>query len=74
MSSPGMAAQDASDGEVEAFDGTMLLQGFDGILRTGRREAARRRCHRRDESLIETNGEDEQTGEQGSGKIEILKY
>ena len=39
-STPGMAAEDASDGEVEAFDGAMLAEGLKSVLGAGRGEAA----------------------------------
>lgn len=35
-----MAAEDASDGEVEAFDGAMLAEGLKSVLGAGRGEAA----------------------------------
>ena len=47
MSAPGVAAQDASYGQVKPFDRSVLLQCFDGILRTRRGETTRRWCERR---------------------------
>ena len=39
---PGMTAQQAADGEVEAFDGTVLEDGLSGVFATCGCEAARR--------------------------------
>ena len=35
-----MAAEDATDGEVEAFDGAVLAEGLEGVLGAGGRETA----------------------------------
>jgi len=59
--SPGVAAQEPADGEIETLDGSVLLDGFYGILGTGGREAAAGRFQRGDESLVEADGEDEDT-------------
>ena len=37
---PGMAAQDAPECQIEPFYGAVLLECFNGILATGRGEAA----------------------------------
>ena len=39
---PGMTAQQAADGEVEAFEGAVLEDGLSGVFATGGRKAARR--------------------------------
>ena len=65
IASPGMAAQDATHGKVEALECSMFLKGFNGVLRAGGREAARGRCQRADDTLIETDGEYEEVTEQG---------
>ena len=57
-----MATQDATDGQIKSFDGTMLLQGLYGVLTTRRGEAAGRGCQGGDETAVETNGSDEQSG------------
>ena len=49
-----MAAEDAADGEVEAFDGAMLAEGLKSVLGAGRREAAAGLLQRRDADLIES--------------------
>ena len=54
-----MAAEDASDGEIEAFDGTMLAEGLEGVLGAGRCEAAAGLLERRDADLIESDEYDE---------------
>ncbi len=53
---PGIASQDAPDGEVKTFDGTVLDDGLLGILRAGGRETADRRRERADASLVEDDG------------------
>ena len=35
VSAPGMAAEDAAHGKVEAFEGAMLAECLKGILRAG---------------------------------------
>lgn len=35
-----MAAEDAADGEVEAFDGAVFAKGLESVLGAGRSEAA----------------------------------
>ena len=42
---PGMATQDAAHGKPEASDGTVLLNGFNGVLAACGGEAARRGRH-----------------------------
>ena len=61
MSSPRVAAQQPPSGKIEPTQHTMLLNCLDSILRAGRCVAARGRRQRRDESLIETDGEDEKS-------------
>ena len=54
---PGMAAEDAADGQVESFEGAVFFDGLHGILRAGGREAARRAQHGRYAPLVEVDGE-----------------
>lgn len=54
--SPGMAAQDATNGAPCPFEGAVFADGFDGILRACRREATCWRRQGRDVELVETNG------------------
>lgn len=56
---PRMAAEDAARAEIETFEGTVFLDGFQHILAASRGEAARRRSEGADGLLIETNGESE---------------
>ena len=63
ITSPGVAAEDAADGEIETLEDAVLQNGFNGILGAGGGEAAGGRCQRGDESLIETDGEDEETAQ-----------
>ena len=56
---PGMAAQDAANGEIEAAQGAVLAEGLKRILRAGGREAAGGRRQGRDESLVEADGGNE---------------
>lgn len=46
-------------GEPCAFEGSVFLYGFNGVLAAGGGESACRREHRGDSSLIETDKEDE---------------
>ena len=62
MSAPGMTAQDAANGKPQPFNGTVLLQGLNRVLRTRGRIATRGGSERRDILLIEADGEDEQAG------------
>lgn len=62
MSAPGMTAQDAANGKPQSFNGTVLLQGLNRVLRTRGRIATRGGSERRDILLIEADGEDEQAG------------
>jgi hypothetical protein len=61
-----MAAQDAADGKIESTERTMFTDSLNGILRAGRREAARRRCQRRYAPLIEVDGQQEELRQQAS--------
>ena len=42
--SPGMASEDATDGERETADGTRFAEGFNGILTAGGSKTTRRWC------------------------------
>ena len=57
---PWMAAQDASGAEIEAFERAVLLDGLDHILAARWCVAAGGRRERRDASLIESDGENEE--------------
>ena len=48
-----MAAEDALEGEPEAFEGAVLAEGFEGVLGAGRSVAAGWGSERRDAQLIE---------------------
>ena len=60
VTAPGMTAEDAAYSEIKPFDGAVFLYGFDGILRTGGREAARGGRQRADAALVESDGQDEE--------------
>ena len=49
---PGVAAQDALDGQPAAFEHAVLLDGLDGVLRTGGHVAAARGDERRDADAV----------------------
>lgn len=53
-----MAAEDASDGEVQAFEGAVLAEGLKGILRAGGGETAAGLLEGGDADLIESDQED----------------
>ena len=54
--SPGIATEDAPDGEAESLEGTMLLHRLHRILRAGRGKATTGTQQRGDATLIEVNG------------------
>jgi len=54
-----MATADALHGEPQAFDGAVLAQRFDSVLRAGGREAARGRRVGRNALLIEADGQNQ---------------
>jgi len=62
MSAPRVTPQDAPDGQIETFHGSMLLESFHCILAASGSEAAGRRRERRDEALVEPDGKDEHLG------------
>lgn len=64
-----MTAQDAFQGEPEAFQGTVAGYSFYRILTARGREPARCRKHRRDAQLIETDGEYEETADHSAEEI-----
>ena len=49
-----MAAEDAPDGEIEAFDGAVLAEGLEGVLGAGGRETAAGLLEGGDADLIES--------------------
>jgi len=57
-----MAAQDSAHGQVHAFEGAMLADGFDGVLRTSRREPARRGSHGGNHAAVELDGSNQRGG------------
>ena len=66
VASPRVAAQDAAYGEVQALERSVFLDGLHGVLRTSGGVATRGRRQRADATLIETDGEYEETTEQVS--------
>jgi len=74
MSTPGMAAQDAAHGQIEPLEGSVLLERLDSVLGARRREAARGRCQRADESLVEADGEDEELAEHRSSWMRWSRF
>ena len=44
VAAPGVAAEEASDGEVEASEGSVLAEGLDGVLAAGGGVAAAGGC------------------------------
>lgn len=59
MTTPRVAAEDTTDRQIEAFERSMLAEGFKGVLGTCRGETAcRTSFQRRQADLIETYKED----------------
>lgn len=58
-----MAAEDAADGEIEAFDGAVLAEGLKGVLGASRCEAAAGLLERGKADLVEADKEDEREDE-----------
>ena len=56
---PWVAAEDALEGKPEAFDRTVLAEGFKGVLGAGGCETAYRRLERGDADLVELDQQDE---------------
>ena len=56
----GTAAENAPGAQVKAFEGTVLFESLQGILRTGRRKTAGGRGERRNAGPVE--GDDQQKG------------
>lgn len=63
-SSPWVATQQPTDGEVEPFERAMLLDGFDGVGRTGGGEPTGRGCQRRDGVSVEIDRQEQQLCEE----------
>ena len=63
MSTPGMTAQDAANGEPQSFERTIFLYRLNGILRTRRGIATGGRGEWRNKLLVKAYGKDEQAGE-----------
>lgn len=61
-SAPGMAAGQPPDGEPAPFQRTVFTQRLQGVLRAGRREAARRGRKRRDAQLVEAHEDNQRQG------------
>ena len=51
--SPRIASQYAPDGKGKSLERSVLQDSLPGVFRTGRSEAAGRRCERRDELPVE---------------------
>lgn len=49
-----MTAEDAADGEVEAFDGAVFTEGLESVLGAGGREAAAGLLEGGDADLVES--------------------
>lgn len=60
MSAPGMAAQQSAQCEPKSFDGSVLSESLDGVLRASGSESAGWRRERRDVALVEAYGSNEQ--------------
>jgi hypothetical protein len=60
MASPWMTAEQTASGKIQAPQHSMLLYRFHGVLGTSGGVAARWRRQRRNKTLIETDGEDEE--------------
>ena len=56
---PGVAAEDALEGEPEAFEGAVFAEGLKGVLRACGGEAAGGRFQRGDTQLIEFYQQDD---------------
>ena len=54
---PGMATEDALDGEIEAGKRAVTLDGFDCVGGTGGGKTAGRGCQRRNATAVEIDGE-----------------
>lgn len=62
--SPRMATQDATHGEVKPLEWAVSLDGLYGIGRTGGSEAAGRGRERRDDSTVEVDGDKQKEGKE----------
>lgn len=60
--SPGVAAEDAAEGEIGATEGSVLAEGFDGVLRTGGGEAAGGGLERGDAGSVKIDGQKQELG------------
>lgn len=58
-SAPGVASEDALDGEPKSTDGTVLAYGFNGVLRAGGGVAAGGGKEGRDAVAVEVDGDEE---------------
>ena len=61
-----MAAEESPGGEVEAAEGAVFADGFDGVLGAGGGEAATGWEPRGDGPLVEFNGQEEDPDEEGA--------
>ena len=71
---PGVTAQDAPDGKVEASDGTVLAEGFDGVLAAGGGIAAGGGCEGGDEVLVEVYGDEEELDYNGADGVHSVVW
>ena len=55
-----MATKDTANGQPQATDGAVLLQGFDGILAACGGKPTRRWSQGGDEMTVEANGQNQQ--------------
>ena len=67
---PGVAAEEAADGEPQAAEGAVLADGLDGVLRAGGSEAARRGQPGGNGPLVELNRQQERPHRQGAQGVE----
>ena len=57
--SPGVAFEDATEAQPDAFENAPFFDGLDHVAGAGRLEAAGRTEHRRNGDLVKADGEDE---------------
>lgn len=63
-STPWMAAEEAADGQIKSFHGTMFFEGFNGVFGAGRGESAGRQGQGGDAIPVEVERQQEQECEQ----------
>ena len=65
-----MATEQAANGEVEALERTVLEDGLACILTAGGGETTRGGSEGRDDQLVETDGHQQDEGQQAEKKME----